>query len=44
MNCVEDAAEDQCGEDAAEFQDKINRRAVGTMIEEIGCDVEAPGE
>ena len=38
LDCVKDAAEAECGSDAAAYQDKVNRLA--TAPESIGCDIE----
>ena len=40
LDCVKDAAEEECGSDAAAYHDKINRLATAPVIESIGCDIE----
>ena len=40
LDCVKDAVEEECGSDAAAYQDKVTRLATAPIIESIGCDIE----
>ena len=40
LDCVKDAAEEECGSGAAAYQDKVNRLATTPIIESIGCDID----
>ncbi len=39
LECVNDAVEEECNEDAADFMDTMFEKALGPLTEIMNCDI-----